>query len=179
MSIGEYSTKYTAFAVPDGHYEFLRVPFGLCNSSVVFQRSIRAIFRTLIANGTVLTYLDDLIIPARSEDENVEKLAQVLNLASNHGLIINWNKCCLVAKRVEYLGYFVENGSIKPSEQKTRAVLHFPKPNSTKDIQCFISLAGYFRKFIPQFAVIARPLSYLLKDGTRFEFGPAQEESFE
>ena len=89
VPIEEDSTKYTAFVVPDGHYEFLRFPFGLCNSPAVFQRSIRAMFRTLIANGTFLTYLDDLIVPARSEDENLEKLAQVLNLASNHGLIIN------------------------------------------------------------------------------------------
>ena len=174
VPIEEDSTNHTVFVVPDGQYEFLRVPFGLCNSSAVFQRHIRAIFRTMIANGTVLSNLDDLIIPAKSDEENLEKLRQVLDLSSRHGLIINWKKCVLLVRKVEYLGYIVEDGSIRPSEEIARAVLHFPKPTSAKDIQYFIGLAGYFRKFIPQFAVIARPLSDLLRDGVKFEFVPVQ-----
>ena len=71
VPIEEDSTKYMAFVVPDGHIEFLRISFGSWNSPAMFQRSIRAIFRTLIASGTVLAYLDDLIIPTRSEDQNL------------------------------------------------------------------------------------------------------------
>ena len=173
------STKFTAFVVPDGHYEFLRVPFGLCNSPAVFQRHIRAIFRHLMANGTMTSYLDDIIISTESEEENVEKLQLVLELASKHGLIINWKKCTLLVREVEYLGYIVKDGTIRPSEVKTRAVMDFPKPRSIKEIQSFVGLTGYFRKFIPQYATIARPLTRLLKDGIKFEFGSDQIRAFE
>lgn len=74
MPIEEDSIKYTAFVVPDGHLEFLRVPFGLCNSPAVFQRHIRVLFRDLIETGVMLSYLDDLIIPAKTDEANIERL---------------------------------------------------------------------------------------------------------
>lgn len=111
VPIEESSIKYTSFVTPDGQYEFLRVPFGLSNSPAVFQRHIKAVFRDLINDGTVLTYLDDLIIPARDEAENLEKLKRVLAVASKYGLVINWRKCELLVERVEYLGYIVEKVS--------------------------------------------------------------------
>lgn len=139
--------------------EFLKVPFGLCNSPAVFQRHIRAIFRELAADGVVLTYLDDLIIPAKGEEECLSRLEQVLRMAQDYGLKINWKKCSLLARRVEYLGHVVEAGTIKPSDKKITAVARFPKPTSVKMLQCFLGLTGYFRKFIPQYAMMARPLS--------------------
>ena len=72
------STKFTAFVVTYGHYEFVRVSFGLCNSPAVFQRHIRAIFRHLMVNGTMTSYLDNIMISTESEEENVEKLQLVL-----------------------------------------------------------------------------------------------------
>lgn len=93
VPVCEESRKYTAFVVPDGHYEFLRVPFGLCNSPAVFQRHVRVVFRPLITSGTVLVYLDDLIIPARDERESLDKLKMVLRAASEYGLVLNWKKC--------------------------------------------------------------------------------------
>lgn len=173
------SRRYTSFVTPDGQYEFLKVPFGLCNSPAVFQRHIRAVFRELAAKDMVLIYLDDLIIPAKEEFECLEKLEQVLVTASDYGLNINWRKCSMLAKRVEYLGHIVEAGTIRPSEKKIAAVSRFPKPTSTKAIQCFLGLTGYFRKFMPQYALIARPLSQLLKNGVKFVFEKEQEQAFE
>jgi hypothetical protein len=80
--VSEDSCKYTAFIIPDGHFEFLKAPFGLCNSPAIFQKFINATFQKLIANGTVLTYLDDLIIPSRNEEESMRKLRNVLSVAS-------------------------------------------------------------------------------------------------
>lgn len=165
--------------MPDGHYEFLKVPFGLCNSPAVFQRHIRAVFRSLITSGVVLVYLDDLIIPAKDERENLEKLKVVLYTAIEYGLMINWKKCELLVERVEYLGYIVEAGQIQPSNKKTLAVAKFPIPKTVKQVQSFLGLTGYFRKFIPQFSMHARPLSQLLRDGVKFVFGDKQNASFE
>jgi len=157
----EDSRKYTAFIVPDGHYEFLKAPFGLYNSPAIFQKFINATFQELIANGTVLTYLDDLIIPSCDAREDVQKL-RVLTIASEYGLNINWSKCHFLKYQIEYLGYIVESGGIRPSKHKTRAVANFPTPTNTKQVQSFLGLTGYFKKFILAYSEIARPLSDLL-----------------
>lgn len=179
VPIEEDSIKYTALCIPDGHFEFLRVPFGLCNSPAVFQRHIRAVFRDLIGAGIVLMYLDDLIVPAKTDEENIEKLQQVLDTACRYGLIFNWKKCSLLVRRVEYLGHVVEDGMIRPSKGKIYAVTNFPEPSTPKGVQSFLGLIGYFRKFIPQYATIARPLSELLKNGVKFVFESEQRQAFE
>lgn len=107
VPINEDSIRCTAFTVPDGHYEFLRVPFDLSNFPTVFQRHMRAIFQELIKAGVILSYLDDLIIPAKTNEENIEKLRQVMDTASKYSLIINWKKCNLLVRRVEFLGHIV------------------------------------------------------------------------
>lgn len=178
VPIDEPSIHYTSFVTPDGQFEFLMVPFGLSNSPAVFQRHVKAVFRELIDKGTVLTYLDDLIIPAEEERDSLQKLEEVLNTARDYGLRINWSKCSLMTARVEYLGHIVEAGTVKPSERKVSAVARFPEPTSTKAVQSFLGLTGYFRKFIPQYALIARPLSQLLKMETKFVFKDDQRRAF-
>ncbi|XP_043498670.1 uncharacterized protein LOC122521973 [Polistes fuscatus] len=129
VSIEEESRKYTAFIVPDGHYEFLKVPFGLYT-------------------------------------------------ASQAGLQINWKKCSFLQSRVEFLGHIIENGRIRPSERKTEAVKNFPTPTNIRQVQSFLGLSGYFRKFIPHYSLIARPLTDLLKLDAKFTFGEEQENAF-
>jgi hypothetical protein len=89
----EQSRKVTVFIVSDGHYEFLRIPFGLCNSPAVFQRFINAVFRDPVQEKMVIAYLDDLIIPSANCETGIRNLRAVLRTASEAGLEINWSKC--------------------------------------------------------------------------------------
>lgn len=75
--------------MPDGQYEFLRVPFGLCNSPSVFQRYINAVFRDAIRQGIVLTYIDDLIVPSDSIYDGLVRLKKIFDIAAKAGLNIN------------------------------------------------------------------------------------------
>lgn len=179
VAVEESSRKYTAFVVPDGHYEFLKVPFGLCNSPAVFQRFVNLIFRDLIREGIVMAYMDDLIIPSNDVDIGLKRLERVLKVASEAGLDINWKKCCFLQTRVEFLGHVIEAGQVRPSNKKTEAVRRFPEPTNVKQVQSFLGLSGYFRKFIPGYAAIAHPLSSLLKTGVKFNFGAAEKNAFE
>ncbi|XP_076642233.1 uncharacterized protein LOC143353023 [Halictus rubicundus] len=179
VEIEKNSRKYTTFVTPDGQYEFLRVPFGLCNSPSVFQRYINAIFQELIAKGLVLVYMDDLVVPSRDCEDGLHNLEIVLKTASEYGLRINWEKCQFIQTRIEYLGYIIENGTIRPSDHKTSAVMKFPKPSNVKSVQSFLGLTGYFRKFISQYSIIARPLTNLLKKNTSFYFGLEEERAFD
>jgi len=86
-----------------------------------------------------------------------------LTIASEYRLNINWSKCHFLKHQIEYLGYIVESGSIRPSKHKTRAVVNFPTPTNTKQVQSFLGFTGYFRKFIPAYSEIVCPLSDLLK----------------
>lgn len=165
------SQKYTAFVVPDAHYEFLRVPFGLCNSPTVFQKYVNVIFRDMIAAKTVLVYMDDVIIPSIYIVSELRALRDVLNIASQRGLFINWKKCQFLQPRVEYLGHVICDGFIYLSECKTKAVMKFARPRNIKQVQSFLGLTGYFRKFIPQYSKIAQPLTDLLRADARFIFG--------
>jgi len=117
VRMDELSAKYTSFIVPDGQYEFLRVPFGLCNSPSVFQRFVNAVFRDLVREGIVLIYMDDLIVLSNDEITGLRNLEAVLGVASQGGLEINWRKCCFLQKKVEFLGHIVEGGTIRPSRK--------------------------------------------------------------
>lgn len=103
--MSEDSRKFTSFVIPGGQFEFLRTPFGLSNAPATFQRFINKIFEDLIKAGTVLSYMDDLIIPAESCEEGLKKLKQVLNRAADYGLEIKWSKCQFLTNEIEYLGH--------------------------------------------------------------------------
>lgn len=179
VPVDQASRKFTAFTTQSGHFEFCKVPFGLCNSPAVFSKFIQSIFQDLKRKGYVLTYMDDLIIPSQDEVEAIRKLKVVLEVCSRFGLIINWKKCQFLRKTIKYLGYEISDGKIKPGQEKITAVRKFPEPTTTKQLQRFLGLSGYFRKFVFNYSIIAKPLSDLLKDGVKFNFGEAQKESFD
>jgi len=178
VPVNKDSQKYTAFVTHDGQYQFRKVPFGLCNSPAVFQRYINEIFNDLTRKGIALPYIDDLIIPAENEEEAIHRLKIVLKRAEEYGLEINKRKCQLLEQRIEFLGHVIENGKLYPSPEKTKAVLKFPEPRTIKQVQSFLGLTGYFRKFIPNYSRIANPLSNLLKKNQIFQFGEKENDAF-
>ncbi|GFY36254.1 retrovirus-related Pol polyprotein from transposon 17.6 [Trichonephila clavipes] len=177
--VDEASRKYTAFVTETGQYEFLKVPFGLSISSNYFQRYINYVFRELLRDGTLIIYLDDIIIPATDEKEACKKLARVLETTSRYGIELNLKKCQFLQGKINFLGHVIQNGIIQTSAEKTVSVCNFPEPKNAKDVQSFLGLTGYFRKYIPSYAMIARPLSDLLRGTNPFEFGHAQEIAFQ
>lgn len=172
------SQKYTSFVTPRGQYEFLKMPFGLCTAPSVFQRFINNIFQDFISKGIILAYLDDLILPMKDESEGLTKLKEVLQRADEFGLEFNWKKCHFMKKKIEYLGYIIEERKIQPSEEKIVAVSKFKIPKDVKALQSFLGLTGYFRKFVKNYALIARPLTDLLKKNSEFCFDERCEEAF-
>ncbi|GBN80685.1 Retrovirus-related Pol polyprotein from transposon 17.6 [Araneus ventricosus] len=178
LEMEEDSKKFTSFVTHDGQYEFNKVPFGLCNSPSIFQRFINHVFRDL-KEGIVIIYMDDIIIPSIDELDGLKRLSRVLQTASEYGFELNLKKCNFLKSKIEFLGYIIENGKISPSLHKTVAVQNFPEPKSVKHVQSFLGLTGYFRKFIQNYALVAKPLSDLLRDNTEFYFGPEQKSAFQ
>ena len=96
--------------------------------------------------------------------------------SSEYGLEINFKKCSFLSKRIEFLGHIIENGKLYTSPSKIAVVIHFPEPHN--NIQSFLGHAEYLSKLILNFAIIAQPLSDLLKKNTDFEFGDKQKKAF-
>ncbi|GFW61071.1 retrovirus-related Pol polyprotein from transposon 297 [Trichonephila clavipes] len=178
VDVDEDCRKYTSFIVPDGQFEFNKVPFGLSTSPGVFQCYVSSIFRDLTQKGIVISYLDDLVILAKNEQEGLEKLKIIFEVAKKYGLEIKFKKCQFFKKN-EFLGHIVESGTIKPSPTKTLAVRKFPEPTTIKQVQSFLGLTGYFRKYIKDYSKIAKPLNDLTRKKNLFVFGTQQKEAFE
>ena len=122
--------------------------------------------------------MDDLIIPSSTYEEGIDRLKLVLETASSYGLEIKKQKCQVLEKKLQFLGYIIEDGKITPSEEKTTAIKKNCEPTTHKQVQSYLGLTGYFRKFIPCYSTIAKPLSDLLRKDVTFAMGDKQKQAF-
>lgn len=178
VRMAEQSIKYTSFITPLGQYEFLFCPFGLTNAPRVFARFVQKIFRDLIRVEKILVYFDDFLIATETLDEHLIILREVFQTAGRYWLTFKLSKCAFAQSEVNYLGYCVSVEGIRPSDYKIEAVLGYPIPRNSKDVLRFVSLASYFRRFIPGFSIVAKPLYDLVKKEAKFVFGEKENNAF-
>lgn len=164
--------------IPTGQFEFMYVPFGLCNSPATFQKYINTIFSELIKRKKILIFIDDFIIFSQDYASNLATLSEVFKTAEQFGLRFNWQKCHFLQTQVEFLGHTIEKNTVRPTERKIEAVMKFPQPVNAKQNQSFLELTGYFRKYIPNYFLIACPLTNLLKTNVQFNFGEKEKAAF-
>jgi hypothetical protein len=123
-------------------------------------------------------YLDDVIIFSDTWEEHLEHLKLVFSRIRNAGLTLNKSKSVFACAELDYLGHHVGRGKMEPRQQKVEALLSFPRPTSRKQVQSFLGLGGYYRRYIPHFAALAVLLSDLLKKGTPFKWENHHEQAF-
>jgi len=150
----------TAFSTPYGHYEFNRMSFGLKNAPATFQRLMNSVL-TGLQGLKCFVYLDDIVIYVASLEDHNKRLKEVLKRLQNYNLKLQPNKCEFLRKEVMYLGHVISEKGISPDPSKLEAIQNFPIPKRVKDVQSFIGLAGYYRRFIENFSKIAKPLTKL------------------
>ena len=172
------SKPKTAFSTPYGHYHFNRMPFGLKNAPATFQRLMDRVLSGL-QGIELFVYMDDIVIYAKSLEEHTQKLKNLLKRLESANLTLQTEKCSFLRKEVTYLGHVISRDGVKPDSKKVEAVRKFPRPKSAKNIKQFLGLAGYYRRFIPNFSTVAKPLSYLLKKGVRFAWTEVQQNAFD
>lgn len=168
----------TAFSVPEGHFEFTRMPFGLKKSPATFQRLMRIALTGLINNFRCLVYIDDIIVTSDTLENHVKTLKEVFRRLSLHNLKLEPKKCFFLRREVIYLGQLITEDGLKPDPIKIKCVQDFPTPTSQKEVKSFLGLAGYYRRFIPDFSKIAYPIVKLLKKNAPFDWTDLQKEVF-
>lgn len=158
-----------AFITPDGHFEYNRMPFGFVNAPACYQRAIDKALGPL-KDTLAYVYLDDVLIPSRTIPEGLMRLQTVLTALSTAGFHLNLNKCAFFKTQTEYLGVFIEGGTVKPSVTKVTALVNSPPPVDVKGVRQFMGLAGYFRRFIQGFATKTAAITRLLKKDIPFQW---------
>jgi hypothetical protein len=178
IRVKEEDVHKTAFRTCFGHYEYLVLPFGLTNAPAVFMRLMHDVLRPLLGK-CVAVFLDDILVYSETEEQHEEDLKQVLALLQENRLFAKKSKCEIGVREVEYLGYIVSDGGIKPVHDKIEAIRSWPLPKTVTEVQSFLGLANYYRRFIENFAKIANPLTQLTHKDKVFEMDKEAIRAFE
>ncbi|XP_063841035.1 uncharacterized protein LOC135089423 [Scylla paramamosain] len=156
----------TAFVTPFGHYQYVRCPMGLSNSPATFQRFMEYVFSDQVF-VTLLVYLDDLLVFARSVDEHLDRLEGMLKLLRKHGLKLKPSKCHILKPQVRYLGFIISKEGINTDPEKIRAVQEWPVPRTVREVRAFVAFCSFYRRFVKNFAKVAAPLHALMSGDSK------------
>ena len=178
IPLDEASKEKTAFSTNTGHYHFKRLSFGLTNGPPTFQRLMNHVLSGL-QNIELFVYMDDVVLFSVSLEEHEQKLRNFLGRLKTAGLTLSPEKCYFLRREVTYLGHHITSEGVKPDSKKIEAVKLFKVPTTKRQCKQFLGLVGYYRKFIKDFAKIARRINLLLRKGVDFKWDEAAQKSFE
>jgi hypothetical protein len=157
----------TAFSTRYGLYEFLVMSFGLTNASAYFMYLMNSVFMTEL-DKFVVVFIDDILIYSKNEKEHAKHLRIVLQRLRDHKLYANFSKCEFWLNSVKFLGHTISKDGISIDPSKVQEVMDWKPPKFVHQIRSFLGLAGYYRRFIPDFSRITKPMTELLKKGVKF-----------
>eukprot|EP00731_Ephydatia_muelleri_P033526 Em0031g34a len=162
VPMAKASRHLTAFTTPFGLFQFRVMPFGLQGAPATFQRLMDKVLQGL--EDYAAAYIDDLVIHSTTWEEHLTQIQTVFQRLRLAGLTAKPQKCQLGMSRCVYLGHVVGSGLVQPERSKMQGVESFPTPTTKKQVRCFLGMTGYYRKFIPDYASIAAPLTDLTKN---------------
>lgn len=178
VELEDASKDKTAFTTHKGLYHFNVLPFGLTNAPATFERLMEHVLRGLQWEKCLL-YLDDIIIVGKTFEETVENFEAVLARLRGAGLKLKPSKCCLMRRKVAFLGHIVSPEGVSCDPEKVSEVADWETPQNLTELRAFVGLATYYRKFVPGFARVAEPLTALTRKGVPYEWTPSCEQAFQ
>ena len=176
MVLSERSRPKSAFVSAYGKWEFKRCPFGLVQEPAYFQRLVNEVL-----SGLTFTfgYLDDILIFSLDMETHLKHLRILFERLRSADLKLKEVKCNFLKKHIQYIGHIISGEGISPVPEKLESIQKMLPPRNPKEVKQFLGLIGYYRKFVPQFSDLARPLNALTRKDTVFEWTQICQESFD
>ncbi|XP_036340634.1 uncharacterized protein LOC118750003 [Rhagoletis pomonella] len=168
----------TAFVTPFGMYIFTRMPFGLRNAPATFQRLIDRL-KVSLGKIVLVAYLDDIILCSKNFKEHLEELSRLFERLQKFGLKVNKEKCRFACHEVKYLGHILTPDGIKVDPSKVTAITMRKSPRNVKELLSFLQACSWYRRFVPLFADVAKPLSQLTKKNAKWTWTDQQQTAFD
>ncbi len=178
IRIREGDEYKTAFRTKFGHYEYLVMPFGLRNAPATFQAFINSVLRPFLEKFVII-YLDDILIYSKSLEEHHNHVRQVLQKLLENNLYAKLPKCEFHKEKIEFLGYVLSGKGISTDPKKIQTIKEWPIPKCVKDVQRFVGLCNYYRRFVKDFANLAKPLHNLTKKNIKFLWTNECQKAFD
>ena len=176
IALDDDAIKKTAFVMPLGKYEYLKVPFGLAQAPVCFQNLMN---KALNGLHFTLAYLDDVIIFSELAEQHLKHIQIVIIRLKQAKLCLKKSKCLFFKQELHYLGHLLTTRGIKPQSEKVKAISKIRLPKNQKGVREFLAMVGYYRKFINRFADAARPMTKLTRKGVKFEWTEECQTGFD
>ena len=164
IPIAEKDRHKTAFILPNGLYQFTVLPFGISTAPSIFQRAMDFVLSGL-KYEKCLVYIDDIIIYSKDFEQHMKDIEMVLDRLNSFDMTVKITKCDFAAPSLEFLGHELDKDGIRPSTSHVKDIMNWPRPTTVAEVQKFLGLAGYFRKFVKDFSAIAAPLHTLTHGG--------------
>jgi hypothetical protein len=151
----------TAFSTRYGLYEYLVMSFGLTNAPANFMYLMNSVFMPEL-DKFVVVFIDDILIYSENEADHAEHLRVVLSRLREHKLYAKFSKCEFWLSKVPFLGHILSKDGILVDPSKVQEVMDWKAPTLVHEVWSFLGLVGYYRRFIPDFSKIAKPMTRLL-----------------
>ena len=157
MPLTPHAQRVSAFTTPIGNFQWLRMPMGLKNSGSCFQRLMEKVFADMNLVDLIV-FLDDILVHGKTLEELEEKTSEALKRLRKYDLKLDAKKCVFGASEVKHLGFVISQEGIRPDPEKVKALKEWPVPRTVRDMKAFLGYTGFFRKMVPHFHQIAKPL---------------------
>jgi hypothetical protein len=167
----------TAFKTRYGTFQFLVVPFGLCNAPATFQRTMDFLLQEL--REFCRAFVDDILVNSENTEEQVVYLRVLYKLMRKEKFFANPEKCVFAQPEVEYCGFILGKDGIRPQPRKLMAIHLWPTLKNAVDVKSFLGLCGFYQRFVSDYATLAAPLTDLMKKKGEWKWGEAEERAFQ
>jgi hypothetical protein len=168
----------TAFTTRYGLFEYLVMSFGLTNDLTHFTYLMNSVFMPEL-DKFVMVFIDDILIYSKNEEEHAKHLRIVITRLREHQLYAKFSKCAFWLEEIQFLGHVLSAKGIELDPSKVQDILEWKSPTTVHQVRSFLGLAGYYRRFIPDFSKIVKPITGLLKNDTKFDWSSECNNAFE
>jgi len=179
MRIKEGDKWKKAFTTHIGFFEPTVMFFGMTNSPATFQVMMNEILRDLINKGKVAVFVDNVLVGTETEEGHNEIVEEILRRLEENNLYIKLEKYVWKARKIGFLRVVIGPDGIEMEVEKVNGVLSWPQPKNVRDVRKFLGLANYYRRFIKDFARVARPMNVLTRKDEKWQWEEAQQKAFD